>query len=69
MSAVILKACAAAMAPVVVRGQTEMALTLDMTVEQRKAAVVQLLGVGWGEEDAYNWLRSEFPSWFEAEVV
>lgn len=64
MSAVSLKAVAVSLLPVAGRGQAEVAMTLDMTLEQRKAAVIQLLGVGWGESDAYDWLRSEFPSWF-----
>jgi hypothetical protein len=38
-------------------------LRLDMTKAQRKAAIIELLGLGWGESEAFEWFASEFPEW------
>lgn len=39
-------------------------LDLDMTDEQRREAIFTLLG-SMSEQHAYEWLKSEFPEWFE----
>ena len=40
------------------------AVELNMTTPQIKRAVVDMLG-GMPESDAFEFLRSEFPEWFE----
>ena len=47
------------------RGVMATAVTVQMTAEQRKAAIKELLGTGWGEQEAFEFLRAEFPAWFE----
>lgn len=37
---------------------------LELTIDQRKAAIVELLGNGWPEHEAYAFLRDEFSDWF-----
>lgn len=44
-------------------------LGLVMTLAQRKAAILEMLGRDWSEQDAFEWLRSEFPAWFAQEVA
>ncbi len=40
-------------------------LSMELTTDQRKAAIRELLGNGWCERDAFEFLRAEFPEWFE----
>ena len=46
-------------------GTRAIALELSMTDRQAREAVLNLLG-GMPEQDAFEWLRSEFPAWFPA---
>jgi hypothetical protein len=39
-------------------------MSINMTIDQRKAAIVELLGTGWPEHEAYAFLRDEFSDWF-----
>lgn len=39
-------------------------LDVDMTQEQAREAIYVLLG-SMSEQDAYEWLKSEFPEWFK----
>lgn len=39
-------------------------IDIDMNEEQRREAIFTLLG-SMSEQDAYQWLKSEFPEWFE----
>lgn len=45
-------------------GNRAIALELSMTDRQMREAVLNLLG-GMPEQQACEWLRSEFPAWFE----
>lgn len=45
-------------------GTRAVAVELNMTNLQVKRAVVDMLG-GMPESDAFEFLRSEFPEWFE----
>ena len=38
-------------------------MTMHMTTEQRRAAVLELLG-NIPEQDAFQFMRAEFPGWF-----
>ena len=38
-------------------------MTMHMTAEQRRAAVLELLG-DIPEQEAFHFMRSEFPAWF-----
>lgn len=38
-------------------------IDIDMNEEQRREAIFTLLG-SMSEQDAYQWLKSEFPDWF-----
>lgn len=40
-----------------------MHVTLDMTTEQRRDAILSLLG-NIPEQDAFEFMRAEFPGWF-----
>lgn len=40
-------------------------IELDMSEAQIKAAIVGLIGNHMGEQQVYEWLRGEFPEWFE----
>lgn len=41
-------------------------MSMHMTSEQRRAAVLDLLG-DIPEQDAFQFMRSEFPGWFKGE--
>ena len=41
----------------------QVSIGLQMGREQQRAAVLNILG-GMVEQDAFDWLRSEFPAWF-----
>lgn len=43
-------------------------VSADMSLEQRKAAIVALLG-GMPEQEAFEFLRSKFPTWFASEAA
>lgn len=45
-------------------GTRAVAVELNMTDKQVRAAIVDMLG-GMPETDAFQFLRSEFPEWFE----
>jgi hypothetical protein len=40
------------------------ALNLNMTRHQEREAVMDILML-WPEQEAFDWLRSEFPAWFK----
>ena len=44
-------------------GNRNINLELNMTREQERAAIFGMLGQ-WPEQEAFDWLRSEFPEWF-----
>ena len=43
-------------------------MTMHMNPEQRRAAVLELLG-DIPEQDAFQFMRAEFPAWFKAEAA
>ena len=45
-------------------GARSIAVELNMTNRQCREAILNLLG-DMPEQDACEWLRSEFPAWFE----
>lgn len=45
-------------------GNRNIAVELSMTDRQVRDAILNLLG-GMPEQQACEWLRSEFPAWFE----
>jgi hypothetical protein len=49
-------------------GARYIAVELDLTPKQRRAAIVDLLSHGISEQEAFEFLRSEFPEWFEGEA-
>ena len=46
-------------------GSRFVAVELNMTRRQEQAAIVDMIGL-WPENEAYEWLKSEFPEWFKA---
>jgi hypothetical protein len=46
-------------------GQPILTLTLQMTAEQRRAAVLELLG-DLPEQQAFEFMNAKFPEWFRA---
>ena len=47
-------------------GALRMHVTLDMTTAQRRDAILSLLG-DIPEQDAFEFMRAEFPAWFKGE--
>ena len=45
------------------QGALRMHVTLDMTAEQRRGAILSLLG-DIPDQDAFEFMRAEFPGWF-----
>ena len=56
------------MLPVGSAGSRAIAAELNMTDRQVRDAILNLLG-GMPEQEAFEWLRSEHPAWFAAEVA
>ena len=44
-------------------GDRSIQMDLEMTTEQRRAAVLELLG-DMPEQQAFEFMRAEFPAWF-----
>lgn len=65
-----IQACALrAVTPQIMRVGTQILVDLDMTTEQRFAAVAELLGVGIPEQVAYDGLCKLFPEWFDEALL
>ena len=42
-------------------------ICLELTPKQCKLAVIAMLGGSMSEQEAYEFVRAEFPNWFEKE--
>ena len=46
-------------------GYRSVGVELNMTRRQEERAIVEMIGQ-WPEHEAFEWLKSEFPEWFES---